>query len=242
MNASLTATQLLHIWEQGQTRHPHQAVKVLLQSLLPPEANESVDTWTIGQRDRFLFKVRDWLFGQVMECGASCPNCDQRIEFSLSTLDLRQPDRDTSEPLALEVEGYRVYYQLPTLADLDTVADLDSRRSALLKHCIVKATLNGEGIDAETLPPALLDEVAAQMGKADAQAYIRLELACPDCGAQWHAPFDIASYLWQELGTWAKRVQREVHLIATAYGWTETEILGLPSFRRQAYINLILGK
>lgn len=242
MNASLTAEQLLHIWEQGQARHPHQAVKVLLQALLPPEANETVDSWTIGQRDRFLIRVRDWLFGQAMECVASCPDCDLRIEFSLSTRDLRQPEAATSETLAFEADGYRVFYQLPTLADLDTVADLDSKRSALIKHCIVQATLNGEGIDAETLPPALLDEVAARMGKADAQAYIQLELTCPDCGTQWHAPFDIVSYLWQELGTWTKRVQREVHFIATAYGWTETEILGLTPFRRQAYINLILGK
>jgi hypothetical protein len=244
MNAALTPSPLLYIWEQGQTRQsqPYQAIMTLLRATLPPDTTDTVDTWTIGQRDRYLSQVRERLFGPSMECVARCPECGKRAEFMLSTRDLRQPEIDMSEPLLLEGDGYRVVFRLPTLADLDAVAVSGARRMALLMRCIVQASRQGQAIEAEALPPELLDQIAARMGEADPQAYIELELECPDCGAQWQDPFDIVSYLWQELGTWARRVQREVHLIATAYGWSEAAILQLMPARRQAYINLILEK
>jgi hypothetical protein len=47
------------------------------------------------------------------------------------------------------------------------------------------------------------------------------------------------SFFWQELDDWADRVLRDVHELASAYGWPENEILALSPRRRQCYLDLI---
>jgi hypothetical protein len=37
----------------------------------------------------------------------------------------------------------------------------------------------------------------------------------------------------------AKRLLAEVHLIASAYGWSEAEILGLSRARRDFYLDMV---
>jgi len=77
--------------------------------------------------------------------------------------------------------------------------------------------------------------------EADPQAEIRLELACADCGHAWAEPFDIVDYLWAEIGDRAKRLTYEVHALASAYGWTEAEVLRLPAERRRRYLEMVAG-
>ena len=68
-----------------------------------------------------------------------------------------------------------------------------------------------------------------------------LSLSCPDCGHCWDVPFDIVSYFWGELHVWAQRVLREVHTLASAYGWREADILGLSPLRRELYLQMVGG-
>jgi hypothetical protein len=76
------------------------------------------------------------------------------------------------------------------------------------------------------------------MSDADPQADVELALACPSCGHQWPAAFDIASFLWKELHAWALRTLREVHTLARSYGWREDDVLALSGTRRQLYLEL----
>jgi hypothetical protein len=66
-----------------------------------------------------------------------------------------------------------------------------------------------------------------------------MSLRCPACTRNWTESFDIESFFWVELQAWAARILREIHQLASAYGWSEREILALPSFRRTTYLNLI---
>ena len=68
-----------------------------------------------------------------------------------------------------------------------------------------------------------------------------LALACPGCGHEWTAPFDIAAYLWEDIEDCARRLLRQVHDIARAYGWTEDTILSLSARRRRMYLEAITG-
>lgn len=86
---------------------------------------------------------------------------------------------------------------------------------------------------------ALETALARTVADWDPQADIELALTCPACGAQWRTPFDITAFLWRELEAWAMRTLRETHLLATAYGWSEEDILALSAWRRQHYIGLI---
>ena len=79
------------------------------------------------------------------------------------------------------------------------------------------------------------------MASADPMAEIHLVLDCPCCQHKWEAPFDIVAFLWREISAAARRLLREVHTIASAYGWTETEILALSPARRRIYLEIVNG-
>jgi hypothetical protein len=77
------------------------------------------------------------------------------------------------------------------------------------------------------------------MAELDSNANVQLALACPICHHHWSAPFDIGLFLWSELSAWAHKRLEEVHRLASAYGWTEAEILQLSPIRRQYYLEAI---
>jgi hypothetical protein len=52
--------------------------------------------------------------------------------------------------------------------------------------------------------------------------------------------FDIVSFLWTEIAAEAKRLLREVHILASAYGWREADIFSLSPLRRQFYLEAVL--
>lgn len=89
------------------------------------------------------------------------------------------------------------------------------------------------------LPESVITALSQRMAGADPQADVHLALDCPDCGHQWRAAFDIVSFFWSEIGVWAKRVLREVHILASAYGWREDDILAMSPWRRQVYLEML---
>ena len=52
----------------------------------------------------------------------------------------------------------------------------------------------------------------------------------------------MASFVWEEVDAAARRLLGEVHALASAYGWSQEEILALGSQRRAAYMRLIAGE
>jgi hypothetical protein len=49
------------------------------------------------------------------------------------------------------------------------------------------------------------------------------------------------AFFWKEINHWANRILREVHLLASTYGWSEADILALTPTRRQWYLALVDG-
>ncbi|WP_413811709.1 hypothetical protein [Streptomyces sp. OE57] len=116
-------------------------------------------------------------------------------------------------------------------------------RRALLARCIVSVHRSGRPMTADRLPAAELPEpvqrrLAEAAERADPAADVTLNVACPECGEATRAELDIASYLWAELDHWARDLLLDVHLLATAYGWSEPQILALSPLRRRYYLEL----
>jgi hypothetical protein len=115
------------------------------------------------------------------------------------------------------------------------------RADRLLERCVLAASPNDMAYAPAALPPAARDAVAAAMAAADPQADPCLGLTCPECGHGWTAPFDIASFLWDDIEECVARLLRQVHILAGAYGWTEAAILGLTARRRRWYVEAVTG-
>ena len=68
---------------------------------------------------------------------------------------------------------------------------------------------------------------------------MNLALDCPACGAHWQSVFDIVTFLWGEIEDWAQRLLYDVHLLASAYGWSERDIVAMTPRRRRMYLEMV---
>src|SRR5207247_8997277 len=168
---------------------------------------------TIGERDARLLALREMTFGSELTGLTNCPECDEEIELSFSCSEIRPP-AETAPPseLAVESNGREVRFRLPTSADLLTCRTPQE----LLERCL----LNGS----DQFTKDFVAVAGDKMSSADPMADIHLTLNCPICRHKWEAPFDIVAFFWREISAAARRLLREVHTLASAYGWTESEI------------------
>lgn len=238
----LAASDILQVWERGWDRSPSAAVQLLLAAAYPEAPPEALQALTFGQRDALLLSLRTRLFGSRLEGVTDCPACGERLELSFQAEDVLPPSLapetlppPAREPLEVEISGCRLVFRLPVVADLKP----GPPEQSLLERCLLSAKRDGQALAAADLPAVALAAIEEQMEAADPGAEVWLTLACPACGHAWPAVFDIASYLWNEIHTWAQRLLLEVHALARAYGWSEAEILALSPLRRQLYLNLV---
>lgn len=218
--------------------------------LLAQAADRDADTTalSLGARDRLILRLHEDLFGPTLEARDSCPHCQEPASFELSCVSLVQThERAGDGPdtvIDLRIGGFEVRCRPPRAVDLVAAARTDharAARDALLAATILAATRDGDPVTAASLPPHVVDQVGRRLAEADPLAEVRLAVTCPACGGAWHAVLDPAAFVWQELQDWGRTVLWEVHVLATAYGWPEREILSLSPRRRQAYIGLVIG-
>lgn len=220
----LSASEILGVWERGRARTlPERALELVAAGGHPGPAA----LLSVGERDALLVELRELTFGPSLAAVVACPSCGELLEVELAAGDLRGETRPAGE---LELDGVR--FRLPTAGDLVEVAravDVEEGRAIVLERCLLEGELAAEVEDA----------VSARMAEADPGAWIELALACPGCGCEWRAPFDIVSFLWAELDACARRLVRDVHALASAYGWRESDVLALSAARRGAYLELV---
>lgn len=221
----------------------------------PELSTEESANWSIGRRDAALLRLREAAFGSQLTCLEICPNCHERLELSFQTNDLTAADEPEiggetqSSEAELEVDGWTVRFRLPNSLDLAAISALQDEtaaRQALLQRCILAVVSPGKS-ETMSLPPAgllqAIDQAVTQaMDQMDAEAISSLALTCPICEHAWEAAFDIGQYFWIELDDWARRMLRQVHSLAMAYGWSEADILSLSPARRIFYLSLIAGR
>lgn len=240
---ALSATKLLDAWERGFARSPAQRGLLLLSLACEEISPGEVAALTAGERDARLLALREQTFGSLFASVTSCPACHAKLEFHVEADELRVASaKKKCATVELKEAGYVVEFRLPTsadLAELDPATDLETNRKRLLRRCLSQARRAGKKIPATRLPKKLEAAVIRRMEEADPQADVQLAFACPQCRGTWQTSFDIISYFWKEISAWAGRLLREVNWLASAYGWTEAEVLGLTAWRRQAYLELI---
>jgi hypothetical protein len=244
MEPGLTTRNLLNIWEHGLLDHPHKRVLDLLAAAYPEWSFEQWMEIPIGQRDGCLLNVREALFGPHLNCVTLCPNCMEQLEIGLDTFQIRARPTEslTTGTYSITVDDCELQFRLPNTSDLLSVAklsDLLPARRALFERCVLQTTRQGVSVLASGISDDVVSAIATRMSEIDPQADIQVALTCPACSHQWFAVFDIASFLWTEVNGWALRILDEIHRLASAYGWSETDILALSPMRRQLYLGMI---
>lgn len=201
---------------------------------------ETARELTIGDRQTLLLHLRRITVGERMSCVFRCPmpDCGEHLEIELRVGDLLVgEEREALRWHEVEHNGRRARFRLPTGGDQERAA-----RTALTEGVeasvreLLAACANGGSRD---WPAGLRDRVIARMSELDPHADLALTLTCPVCDRASSVPFDLIAYLRDELLDRVSRLERDVHTLASAYGWGEDEILGMPPGRRRRYLALI---
>lgn len=237
----LSAADVVAVWERGQGRHPVDRALLLLGAALPARSRDELAALTVGQRDGLLLQARERTLGPTLQCYVPCPACALPLEFPVEVREILVADPQA--PLAREHEteaaGVRMRFRLLDSRDLAAVArvaDPAAARRALLSRALLWARGEEGELAPHALPPAAAAALAAELALRDPQSEVEFSLKCAACGHAWLSLLDVAAFFWAELSVQARRLLREVHQLAAAYGWREADVLGMSAARRAFYL------
>jgi hypothetical protein len=201
----------------------------------PDQSADGLADRPLGERNAALLRLRKTLFGDALNACVECPECGEKLEFSLSVdAMLSQPGPRLGNDAWVMVDGERL--RLPTTRDLASVADEPDEARAVRK---LLERLRADGAPGEFA--ITHDVVARALDAADPCMDFALKLDCPACSHSWDAALDVPGFLWQELEVRVRRLLDEVHVLASSYGWSESAILRLSEVRRAFYLQRVLA-
>lgn len=235
---------ILEIWEEGRAKTLAERAIDLLAVAFPESSRDHLAELSMGQRDAMLLTLREKLFGRQMAAVVVCPGCGERLDLTLDAQELRASPQQPEAEIAMSVDGYDVRFRAGNAGDAialaaQTGAAEPDLRELLIGRCLLSANREGSPIRAAEIPPEVADLVVARIAEADPMADTRLAMACPSCKRRWSAALDIVSFLWNEIEVWAWRILNDVHTLASAYGWSERDILNMSANRRQCYLQMV---
>lgn len=173
----------------------------------------------VGAADRALLAAHEQLTGRPLDHTAECPACGGLTTFALGSADVT-PHTWMSAWLG-PGEGLRE----PTYADLLAASgDVE----ALLVLCSVGPA------DSSRATVADLDRIEGSLSGP-------LRAACAECGAPLVVDVDVIELVLAALAVVCADLDRDIHLLASAYGWDLATIESLPTERRQRLAGLITG-
>jgi len=240
---ALSAAELLSVWERGLSLSPSERTLDLLATACPESSIDELSILTVGQRDARLLSLRELTFGSELAALMNCPACGSQLQLTFDVAEIRVTGEDqTDHTRSLSLDNYEIRFRLPNSLDLGALAageSVGSGAKLLLKRCVLSARHQCTEVDVEEIPDDILKAIDLQMDRADPQADVQLSPECLQCKHRWHAPFAIEAFFWREIQAWAERTLREVHLLASAYGWREADILNMSPRRRWYYLEML---
>ncbi len=175
---------------------------------------------------------------------AACIECGRHFDFFINQSKLPVKEAGKGFPFAAtQISAGRCRLRVPNGADQEAIAAAEHCEDAvqlLARRCMVHLPDNhtdreSPGEDGITISPddvllieSAIEQVAPEVGT-------RVQAACPECNRE--NIVDVDPYMC--LGQGRTQLFSEIHTLASAYHWSETEILSLPKNRRQRYLKLI---
>lgn len=177
-------------------------------------------TMTLGEGDRILLDLVHEVAPRPLELTATCDNCGEMNAVTITPASVPPyaprcrwiaPGVGVREPRYGDLEG------LP-LGEVDAT-------DALCRRCSVGPVSRADA-------KAALDDIDCSLGGP-------VELACVECGDGIEVSVDIELLALTRLRRVSDDVDREIHLLASAYGWELATIEALPDRRRHRLAELV---
>lgn len=175
---------------------------------------------TVAAGDRRLLALHRALTERGVEVAATCTTCEAVSVAELSP--------DTVPPQAARSAwlGPGGGLREPTYGDLlELPADPDAAEAQLLRRCTV-------GAPGRAPSPQELEWI-------DDSLTGPIRLACVECDAALEVAADVEQLVLEGLQRHVAAVEIEIHLLASAYGWSLPVIESLPDERRRRFARLV---
>jgi hypothetical protein len=228
-------TDLLALWEAGDSRHPIDRALLLSAWARPELAADQFARLPLGVVNADLLKTRANLFGNHVVLQCACGECGELLEVPVAIDEVLATAHTSDSHAEVTLAGFR--FRLPDSRDLASVAnELDAETAALrlLENCCIERPSAGPDL------ASVLTEASERLEAADTLADLKLAVTCTACGHRWEAGLDPGELLWNDVRTHARNLLAQVHTLARAYGWTEPDVLVLSPARRAAYLDMAL--
>lgn len=235
----LSNVDFLSLWELGRRLHPLDRGLLAIHTAFPETGGESVADWPLGRRNRALAELRSACFGLALQCWTTCPACGEKVELNIATDAIAPPsERDEPREQSITVQGE--IFRLPTSRDLARVAKemADEPDSAAAARVLLRACRVTE-LSEKSWSEEEMEIIGENLSQADPLADILLGFQCPACSGNCSEALDLPTFLWAEIDALVRRLLLEVHTLASAYGWSEREILSLSDTRRRLYLEMV---
>ena len=238
---------LVAVWERAAGLPNAERDRELLRlDAASDDADTDVEAWTLGRRDAAFARIFRALYGELLEAAMRCAACDALLEFetTIGTLfgDVAG-DADVVEPgpFCIRCDGYELTLAPLCAGDLSGLPRSPSQAlECALRRCIISARHNDRAVDVAALPAGVRAAASTALHAADPRGETLIALLC-ECGAENSVVFDMGTFLFEALDRSAAQALADVHVLASAYGWSERDILALPEHRRRRYLEFIGG-
>jgi predicted RNA-binding Zn-ribbon protein involved in translation (DUF1610 family) len=218
---------LLAAWE----RAAHAPPAARGAALLPASPDEPLAATAARAAEAYV-----GTFGAEAAALLTCPACGETLEVVVDVAALageEPPDDGVTVPTGRGTLTVRPL----TTADLLAVQGAVDPVAALAGRAVRDE--NGDVVDVEALSAAELEAVDDATQALAGIAAATVATACPACGEWLREPVDVAELLWEQVRSRATALMNQVATLASAFGWTEPEVLALPAARRAAYLAMV---
>lgn len=191
----------------------------------------------VGARTAALLALLQATEGRPeFEATLRCPACGARFEIALP-LERLAPDAPAASTVTVaRSDGEALQLRRPTGEDTRAFGRLRHAGRELASIQILAAL----SVAGEPRPEDV--QVAAEaLSAADPLLAFSVECACPECGDAAEREVDLEGIALQRLARRQDALLREVHALASRYGWSEAQILAVAPARRARYLELIEG-
>ncbi len=170
----------------------------------------------------------------------SCSHCGKAFDVPVTQSELPvKPPGEGFPEATVETSLGNIRVRVPVGRDQEAIAgisDAQEARKVLARYCIVDAELMNRRVVKLTETDLLAIEAAVERISPELTVSVRAD--CPECRSPQSVPVDPYQCLrWNFSG-----IFEEVHTIASAYHWSESQILSLTRSRRKRYLSLIRSR
>jgi hypothetical protein len=181
-----------------------------------------------------------WLTPNCRQCGLAFD-----VSVTLSALPIKPAGPGFPYALVRTSQG-TLRMRAPNGDDQESMSDIDdfaAARLCIVGRCFVQRLEDNEQHQSTDEPVVDISELSEEDFSAIEVALesmcpeltVSARTVCPECRAVQDVPVDPYLCLWRS----HSEIYMDVHVLASAYHWSEPQILALSRFRRKRYLSMV---